>query len=94
MTMTTVGYGDVHVLTAAERCYGIFCMMLGALAFAYLLGHTQHLLANLDSSSAQIQTKKDAINAWMRYRNLSSDLQNRIRSYYSFLWSRQQVTVM
>lgn len=91
MTMTTVGYGDVHAQNAGERGYAIFCMMLGALAFAYLLGNTQNLLANLEQTDNDLQRKKDGINAFMRYRNLSNDLQDRIRSYYSFHWSRQNV---
>ncbi|KAL3926530.1 MAG: hypothetical protein SGPRY_003257 [Prymnesium sp.] len=91
MTMTTVGYGDVHVSTTAERLYAMVCMMLGAFLFAYLLGHTQHLLSHLEDASSEIQLQKDQINSWMRYRNLSPDLQFRVRSYFSFFWSRRNV---
>jgi len=91
MTLTTVGYGDVHAHTTIERLYAMICMMLGAFLFAYLLGNMQHLLSNFDDNAANIQAQKDQINAWMRYRNLSPDLQNRVRSYFSFFWSRRNV---
>lgn len=35
--------------------------------------------------------KKDAISQYMHYRQLSPELQDRMRNYYSFLWSRQSV---
>lgn len=60
MTMTTVGYGDVHVSTTAERLYAMVCMMLGAFLFAYLLGHTQHLLSHLEDASSEIQVERSA----------------------------------
>ena len=41
MTMTTVGYGDVVILSTAERLYACFAMLLGAITFAYMLGNVQ-----------------------------------------------------
>ena len=91
MTMTTVGYGDVAVATTAERLYACFAMLVGAVTFAYMLGNVQHLMANLDTRSAMLRTRMDSISAFLRYREIDSPLQGRVRNYFIFLWSRQAV---
>jgi voltage-gated potassium channel len=91
MTMTTVGYGDVLLQTVPERLYACFSMLLGAVTFAYMLGNVQQLMSSLDTRTAMVRTRMDSISAFMRHRQLSPELQSRVRSYFSFVWSRQAV---
>ena len=42
-----VGYGDVVILSTAERLYACFAMLLGAISFAYMLGNVQVHLSRL-----------------------------------------------
>ena len=91
MTMSTVGYGDVQMQTAAERIFACFAMLLGAVSFAYMLGNVQHLMSHLDSRAAMMRTRSDAITAFMRHRNITPQLSLRVRNYFWFLWSRQAV---
>ncbi len=37
-TMTTVGYGNLELVTVAEQCYGIFVIMSGAALYAHIVG--------------------------------------------------------
>eukprot|EP00966_Prymnesium_polylepis_P152402 3520358-Prymnesium_polylepis.1 len=60
MTLTTIGYGDISMKTKAERCYAIFCMIVGAVSFAYVLGNVQNIIANFDSSGKIIRCARRA----------------------------------
>ena len=39
-----------------------------------MLGNVQYLMANLDTRSAMMRTRMDSISAFMRYRELSPEL--------------------
>jgi len=91
MTLTTVGYGDVALKRPWERTYASFCMVVGAVMFAYTVSNVAQLVREFDAGSTAIREKMDAINQYMSYRALPSELQSRIRKYYSFYWSRQSV---
>lgn len=91
MTMSTVGYGDVQMQTAAERLFACFAMLLGAVSFAYMLGNVQYLMSHLDTRAAMMRTRADAITAFMRHRNITPELSLRVSNFFWFLWSRQAV---
>ena len=65
MTLTTVGYGDVHMRRPWERMYASFLMLLGAVMFAYTVSNVAQLVRELDSNSTQIREKMDAIAQYM-----------------------------
>ena len=48
MTLTTIGYGDIDLSTPAELCYAIVCMLIGAAAFAFVIGNIVDLLEGLN----------------------------------------------
>jgi hypothetical protein len=75
MTMTTVGYGDVVILSTVERLYACFEMLLGAVTFAYMLGNVQHLMSKLDTRASMLRTRMESISAFMRHRDIQADLQ-------------------
>jgi len=58
MTMTTVGYGDIHPYTSNEMLYTIFSMIVACGVFAWIMGSIGSFVRRGD---ANIQELKDEI---------------------------------
>jgi hypothetical protein len=52
-TITTVGYGDVSIITNTEKICCIFLMIFGVVSFGLLSGSLTNILQNYDVSNAQ-----------------------------------------
>ena len=48
MTLTTVGYGDMHAYTFGEHWVVIVMMLVGGVIWAYLIGVLTGIVTNLD----------------------------------------------
>jgi type III secretory pathway component EscS len=48
MTITTVGYGDIHPLSNNEHVVCILMMLLGGIIWAYVIGVLTAIVSNLD----------------------------------------------
>ena len=64
-TTTTVGYGDISARTDLERIYAIFIMIVGVLAYGYIIASVAAGLTNADSGRAQYQEKLNAVKSYM-----------------------------
>jgi CRP-like cAMP-binding protein len=91
MTLTTVGYGDIAMMSDGERVFAIFCMFCGAVLFAIVMSNTNQVLRELNASNVVMTQRMDSINMYMQHRQLPQELKTRIRKYYAFYWSRQSV---
>ncbi len=49
-TLTTVGYGDIHPENDAERMYGIFMFVVGAVVYASIFANVTSLLGKFDEA--------------------------------------------
>ncbi|MCB1139649.1 MAG: ion transporter [Leptospiraceae bacterium] len=85
-TLTTVGYGDITPQTIHQTVYAIITMIVGAGMYGYIIGNVAHLLANIDVAKAHFRQKMENVNAFLRYRHIPAELQERIRNYYNYLW--------
>ncbi|MCB1169093.1 MAG: ion transporter [Leptospiraceae bacterium] len=85
-TLTTVGYGDITPHTIHQTVYAIITMIVGAGMYGYIIGNVAHLLANIDVAKAHFRQKMENVNAFLRYRHIPGELQERIRNYYNYLW--------
>lgn len=81
MTITTIGYGDVPSGTTAERVVSIFCMILGACLYSYIVGTVTTVVQGLDISRRAFEDKMDSINDYMSLSNFPTHLRRRIRAY-------------
>jgi len=68
MTLTTVGYGDVAMVTDGERLFAICCMFTGAILFAIVMSNTNELLRELNASDVQMKHRMLSINQYMLVR--------------------------
>lgn len=83
MTMTTVGYGDVHPATTRERIFAIVAMILGAWIFAYGITNVVAMVTNLNGPDSRFQLRMDEVNDYMEARELPAQLRYEIREFFS-----------
>ncbi|KAH7474097.1 Potassium voltage-gated channel subfamily H member 2 [Phytophthora ramorum] len=82
MTMTTVGYGDVHPTTTYERLFAIVAMILGAWIFAYGITNVVAMVTNLNMPDSRFQLRMDELNDYMEARELPMQLRYEIREFF------------
>ncbi len=85
-TLTTVGYGDITPTNDLEIVFTLVVMFLGVSMYAFIIGNVASLIANFDARQARFREKLDQIQAYMRERRIPSDLQQRVRQYYQYMW--------
>eukprot|EP00937_MAST-01D_sp_MAST-1D-sp2_P002484 g2484.t1 len=98
MTLTTIGYGDVPVVTFSERILAIFAIMVGASMYAYMVGAICGIVASMDPLTTEFKQTMDSLNAYMHETKLPPDMRldlraffhhckhlNRVKSYQSLL---------
>ncbi|MDJ0961095.1 MAG: cyclic nucleotide-binding domain-containing protein [Acidimicrobiia bacterium] len=90
-TLTTVGYGDITPVGRNQVAYAMVVMALGAAMYGYIIGNVASLLANLDVNRARHLGRLEAVNNFMRDRQVPRDLQAQVRDYYNYLWESRMV---
>ncbi|XP_008219833.1 PREDICTED: potassium channel KAT3 [Prunus mume] len=64
VTLTTVGYGDLHAVNLGEKIFSIFYMLFNIGLFAYLVGNMTNLIVH---SAVRTLFMRDSINEIFRY---------------------------
>eukprot|EP01052_Picozoa_sp_SAG31_P010574 SAG31_NODE_582_length_13925_cov_32.209967_5_plen_794_part_00 len=85
-TVTTVGYGDISANSAPERTVAIFAAAVGATTFAFVCGNMTSIVVALDKDAFLIQRKLDALNSFMRIREISKPLRVKCRAFCRHVW--------
>lgn len=88
-TMATVGYGDITPTTNRQMLYAIVVMILGAGVYGYVIANVATILANIDPAKVRYREMVEKLTAFMRYRNIPGDLQQRILDYNAYLWEKR-----
>ena len=88
-TLSTVGYGDVAPENNLQRMYAMGVMMLGVGVYGFIIGTVSTILANLDPARVNYLQKMEQVGAFMSYRDLPNQLQQRIKDYYRYLWQQK-----
>ncbi|GBG27111.1 Cyclic nucleotide-gated cation channel [Hondaea fermentalgiana] len=89
ITMVTVGLGDVVPASnsGVETSFTLITMYTGMTLTCLVIGNLTNMVANLDADEDEFHTKMDNMNKYMAYRHLSTDLRDRIRAYYTYMWT-------
>lgn len=66
VTLTSVGYGDVHPQNGAERVYLIIVIMVGALLYGYFIGNMTQLTVKHDANFLKISAKMDHVASYVK----------------------------
>jgi cyclic nucleotide gated channel alpha 1 len=62
-TILTVGYGDISAINSTEKLLCILLMIIGVISFSFATGSLSSIIANYDSSEAQLKEKLSTLNA-------------------------------
>jgi hypothetical protein len=88
-TLATVGYGDITPKTNEEMIFAICVMLVGVVTYGYLIGNIASLLSNIDPARVHHQENLKKAHAFIRYRQLPSDLEKRINDFYTYIWEQR-----
>lgn len=89
-TLTTIGYGDIVPVTNTQIIYAMLVAISGAGLYGYVIGNIASLLANMNIAKTQHLEKMKTINTFMRYKDFPTELQQKIRKYYTYLWESRR----
>jgi hypothetical protein len=89
-TMTTVGFGDITPNRNIEYVFTSLMMLLGASLYAFIIGNIASLLSKIDTAKINFWNRIEAISQYLRYRQVPSDINERVKKYYEYLWERHR----
>ena len=56
-TLTTVGFGDITIITEGERLFAISWMIIGTTFYSYAIGNMTNMIASLDADRETLNQK-------------------------------------
>ena len=83
-TMTTVGYGDINCTTYAERIWGVFVLLAGAILFSFLVGKMGVLSSEMDANNSECRQMMNKVDNFLRSTSLPPDLKKQVHEYYAW----------
>jgi hypothetical protein len=83
MTITTVGYGDVHARTLLEKGVSIICMIVGGFIFGLIIGALSDLSRRSNPAQKETNKKIGWLSAYMADRRVPQNLVRSIRAYFN-----------
>jgi hypothetical protein len=89
-TMTTVGYGDITPGRTPEYLLAGGVMLMGASLYAFIIGGVASLLSNLHAARNRHREHTEAVNQYLRARQVPVALGKRVHNYHEYLWHRNQ----
>ncbi|MEJ2305571.1 MAG: cyclic nucleotide-binding domain-containing protein [Anaerolineales bacterium] len=91
-TLSTVGYGDItpDQNSTIQVVFTMVVMLLGVGMYGYIIGNVATLITNLDAARANYLEKMEEVNLFLKTRSVPAALQERVRSYYRYLWETQR----
>jgi hypothetical protein len=87
-TLTTVGYGDNVPETNGQMIYSMVVMMFGVGIYGWLIGNIAGILSKRDAVEQYYFDNMERLKAIASNRGLPAQLQNKIRAYYDYIFSR------
>ncbi|EWS72989.1 cation channel family protein (macronuclear) [Tetrahymena thermophila SB210] len=82
VTMTTIGFGDISPITYRERIFTLIFCILSCFLFAFTMGSIGEIVKQFSLKGEEFKQKMEMLNHYMKKRNLSQNLQVRVRKYY------------
>ncbi len=91
-TIATIGYGDYYPNheVNSQIVYTIIVQIVGVGMYGYIIGNIASLIANIDVAKAEFMKKTEVINAYMHGKKIPIALQEKVRNYYTYLYSTQK----
>ena len=78
-SLTTVGYGDLTCYNFHERIYQLFLLIVGSVAYSYIVSAVSNFIIKIDEKSAEFRKKKSILDEIrLNYPKLPEELYERI----------------
>ncbi|EEQ97288.1 Potassium channel GORK, putative [Perkinsus marinus ATCC 50983] len=88
-TITTVGYGDIHASSHAERVFCIICEILAGNLFALFSGLLCSLILTYDEVGADFRARLKTVMRYMHSNNVDRGVQMKVRRFLERLFQNQ-----
>jgi hyperpolarization activated cyclic nucleotide-gated potassium channel 2 len=92
MTMTTVGYGDIHPLGSSSRIYAVVAMALGTVSFGATVSALGHFTRGIFQDGVELQIAD--LSCFMTNRGVSTELQTRVQQNLRYQLRNQKMRMM
>ena len=84
-TLTTVGYGDITNYNMNERIFELFLLIVGIIAYSYIISSISNYIKNIDDRNVQYENKMSVLeDIKLTHPKLSDDLYERIVRYLKY----------
>nr|XP_014341812.1 PREDICTED: cyclic nucleotide-gated cation channel subunit A-like [Latimeria chalumnae] len=95
VTLTSIGYGDIHAFNNIEVLLSILTMLIG---FSILLGVVtsgmSSIITNLDARRGRYYHRFNTIKRHMNDIYLPDNIQNWVMNYYAYLWKHRKGSII
>nr|XP_020454526.1 cyclic nucleotide-gated cation channel-like [Monopterus albus] len=88
-TLTTIGENP-HPVLDEEYIFSVFDFLVGVLIFATIVGNVGSMIANMNATRAEFQSRIDAIKHYMQFRKVSRELETRVIKWFDYLWTNKK----
>ena len=90
ITVTTTGYGDIRGFSVGESFYAGTCVFCGGMVYYGAIGQISSLITKMTWMERNFFQRKDDLETFMKIKKLPSNISQRVRDYYSYMWDRQR----
>eukprot|EP01051_Picozoa_sp_SAG22_P020827 SAG22_NODE_4359_length_1293_cov_0.906198_1_plen_185_part_10 len=89
MTLTTVGYGDIHPATPGERAFGVFAMLCGGFVFGVIIGNITEIIRTNNPGDMARSEAMGKVHAYLVELKVPQKLSKQLRAYFKHRFAEQ-----
>ena len=86
MTVTTVGYGDISIMSSSEKAYATFVMIVANVMGAVIFGNVTTLIQNLSAAENRHSSRTEMIEELIETHKIEESLAERMRATVEYQW--------
>ncbi|XP_066501242.1 uncharacterized protein [Hoplias malabaricus] len=91
ITLTTVGYGEIHAMNGSETVVASVVMVIGLVAFlGAIMTGLSSVISNLDRRRGRFYHRMETICSYMKHMDLPEDVQTLVQTSYHNFWIHQK----
>jgi hypothetical protein len=82
-SLLSVGFGDVHPITATERLFCCFLMLLGSAYLAFIISSTNDISNQINQQAIAHRRRMAEVQEWSSDRNFPPHLRKKLLSFFN-----------
>ena len=80
-TITTVGFGDITIISDSERVFAITWMIVGVAFYSYAIGNMTNMIEALDADREQLNQKISVLKEFKSRTGMSLAMYSKIKRH-------------